>query len=100
MTSFAVISFINNHFVTTNSFSSCPEGPDGIGHIHYKEYRSDALTGEETLVNDFYIDTEEYYGPVGYDDADPLLKPYFKPGSFWDLRSGKWRSALWQEFIY
>ena len=102
MTYYDITVFTNNHFVITHSFSSRPEGSvaDKPYTVRYKEYRYDFLTNQDILVNDFCVLADDYYGPAGYDDADPLLKPYFKPGSFWDLRSDKWRSALWQEFIY
>ncbi len=44
-----------------------------------------------TIVNDFYV-------PLNQDDwndfdkTDPQLKPYFEPGSFWDLDGQKWQS--------
>lgn len=97
MTSYAMIAYEDDRFVTTNSLSWKPADlePNPVSNAanlaHFIETKGEA--GHETTINDFYVPMVN--GDI--DRNDPKLKPYFAPGSFWDLGNQKWKSTFLNE---
>ena len=96
ITSYAIFACINNNqFYAGPSFSWQPASLDldppanADNLMHCTE-----MAGSLAIVNDFYVLTDGY---GGVDMNDAQIKPYFVPGSYWDLGGQKWQCTFYNE---
>ena len=83
----------NNEFIATNSFTWEMKMVQTHSGIHWEMYCCE-MRGD-TIVNEFYPLLPSMHDWPAKDD--PLIKPYYAPGSFWDLDHPKWRGSFTDE---
>jgi|GEM_PF-3292342 len=96
---YKMYSFENGQFVQTNEFSwdialDDQNPPPNADHLmHFTETKGDA--GNMVTVNDFYLPFNvDSNSGWGIDMNNAQVKPYFTPGSFWDINGKRWQCTF------